>query len=72
MPTFRVRLVYREPTFEQHAGLSPRAWPVVYEVRGASDRDDAAAIALEEFRRIERLSSVGWAREVITVDVEEA
>ncbi len=70
MPPFRVRFVYREPTFEQHAGLSPRAWPVEYEVRGAQDREEAVRLAVEEFRRIERLSSVGWAREIVSVGVE--
>lgn len=65
---YRVRIDYREPTYEARAGQkrSPYSW--TYEVVAANE-NEAARMALREFRETARVSSVGWFREVVAVHV---
>jgi hypothetical protein len=69
--TFRVRIQYREPTYEMRHGrkLEPYHW--VYEIVAGSEAE-AAASALREFHGTTRASSVGWVREVVGVHVTPA
>jgi len=72
LPTmYRVRVWYREPTYEARTG--PRAAPFrwTYTVR-AEGEEEARRRALREFEEMSRLSSVGWSREVVAVEVEPA
>lgn len=65
---FIVELQYREPGYEARTG--PRAQPFRFRYRiSANSEAQARWLALEEFRRITELSSVGWIRDVVGVDV---
>ena len=66
--SFHVVVRYREPTYESYAGAKeqPHQWTFVVP---ASDAREATALAVGEFRRMERLSSVGWVREIAEVEV---
>jgi hypothetical protein len=66
---YRVRVWYREPTYEARTG--PRATPFrwTYTVR-AEDEAHARRRALREFEEMTLQSAVGWSREVVSVEVE--
>lgn len=68
---YTVVVSYREPEYE--ARTAPRATPYrwTYAVRAESE-EEARRWALSEFREVSRLSSVGWWREVVAVEVREA
>jgi len=68
---YRVRVWYREPTYEARTG--PRAEPFrwTFTVR-ANGEEEARRRALREFEEVSRQSSVGWSREVVSVEVEPA
>jgi hypothetical protein len=67
---YQVVVSYREPGYEERVG--PRATPYrwTYAVV-AENEEEARATALREFREVSRLSSVGWWREVVGVEVRE-
>ncbi len=68
---YRVRIWYREPTYE--ARTAPRAAPFRWTfVIRAADEAQARRRALREFEDVTRQSSVGWSREVVSVEVEPA
>jgi hypothetical protein len=71
MTVYKVVVSYREPDYEQRTG--PRATPYrwTYAVRADSE-EEARRRALSEFREVSRMSSVGWWREVVAVEVCEA
>ena len=67
---YRIRILYREPTYARQAGRPERDYRWTYDVV-ANDVEQAKAMAEAEFRELARLSSVGWARditEIIVVD----
>lgn len=68
---YKVVVSYREPSYEEQTG--PRATPYrwTYAIRAESE-EEARQRALSEFREVSRLSSVGWWREVVAVEVREA
>jgi 1,2-phenylacetyl-CoA epoxidase PaaB subunit len=70
MKVYRVRVYYREPTYEERAGSKDKPYRGAFTVE-AQDEREAREKALEEFKRVERLSGVGWVRDVTKVDVEE-
>lgn len=66
---FRVRIIYREPTYEAATGKTCGAYSGTFLV-SAPSHVAAANRAMNQFRELERLSSVGWVREVVEVQVE--
>lgn len=68
---FLVRILYREPTYELKTG--PRREPFSWTYRIAADTEERAiALALEEFRTMEKHSSVGWVRVITGTEVTPA
>ncbi len=69
--SFIVRIFYREPTYELQAG--PRSEPYSWTYRIVADNEEGAIQqACEEFRAMERQSSVGWVRVISGTEVREA
>jgi hypothetical protein len=68
--TFIVTIAYREPTFELHIGRGPTLYSGTFVVVSENE-DDAVALALSEFRRVEALSWVGWSRAVESLSVAQ-
>lgn len=68
--SFVVTIAYQELTFELHGGRGPTLYSCTFIVV-AETEDDAARLALQEFRRIEALSWVGWSRDVRSLSVVE-
>jgi len=67
--SYRVDITYREPGFEEQSGLGPHPYGGTFEVV-ARDANEAIHLAIEEFRRIEELSWVGWQRVIVSMDVQ--
>jgi hypothetical protein len=65
---FRVRICYREPTFEQRKLSHGEPYSATYEIEAWTPKL-AARMALCRFHESAGLSSVGWVREVATVEV---
>ena len=68
MCRYVVVIVFREPTYELHAELGALPRLALVETL-ASDAAEAIRLALDEFRRAEIASSVGWIREVVSTEV---
>jgi hypothetical protein len=69
--TFRVRIAYREPTYERYRGAplaEPYTW--VFAIH-ALDATQAKTLALAEFKALARNSGVGWRREVVGIELIE-
>lgn len=69
--TFRVRIHYREPTYEMYAGSKRKPYHWTYQIV-APDAAAAKALALEEFHAMARNSGVSWTREVVLIELEGA
>jgi hypothetical protein len=69
--TFLVEIHYREPTYEARVGPKGLAFRWSYRV-AAGNGDLARLAAINEFRRMERLSGVGWARVIEDLFVRPA
>ena len=68
---YRVEILYREPTYELHAGPKAEPYRWTYRVQ-ATNEEQAKSLAIEDFRMLERNSSVGWTRVVSEVRVARA
>lgn len=68
---YTVTIVYREPTFELRRGTGPRFHQGSFNAIADSETR-AVEQALREFRLIQKLSWVGWTREVQSVSVVPA
>lgn len=66
--TVIVDIAYREPSYETRHGIKPEPYRWRYVVE-ADSLDRATRLALDEFRRMEALSSVGWRRDIVSIDV---
>lgn len=68
---YRVRILYREPTYEMYAGpkKDPYQWTYPVPMEATTPPTVATAQALAEFREMERRSSVSWVREVVAVEL---
>ncbi|MGI5863849.1 MAG: hypothetical protein ACOX6T_17585 [Myxococcales bacterium] len=66
-PTFAVTILYREPTYELQTGRV-REYSSCFIVHAADERQ-AAGHAVARFKLFEALSNVGWAREIVRVEV---
>jgi len=64
--SYSVRIEYQEPTYAARRGEPPRTYGSTFHVL-AADVEEATRLAMQEFRHIERLSSVGWTRDVVRV-----
>lgn len=67
---FRVRIAYQEPTYRSPTGPRPDPYVWTFTVRARSKKA-ALALATDEFRDMERQSSVGWVRVIVSTTVEE-
>lgn len=63
-----VDILYREPSYEDRHGRRETPYRWRYRVEAFSEAH-ATQLALDEFRRIEAMSSVGWARDVVEICV---
>jgi hypothetical protein len=68
---YRVVVSYREPAYEERTGRRETPYRWTYAVIAESE-EQARGRALREFREVSRLSSVGWWREVVGIEVREA
>ena len=67
---FRIALKYREPTYELGAGRKPEPYSGGSVEIVALDAAEALGIALRRFDEMQRLSSVGWMREVVHIEID--
>jgi len=67
---YRIRILYREPSYARHAGHQARDYRWTYNLM-ASNLHQAKAMAEAEFRKMARLSSVGWTREITEIALVE-
>lgn len=65
---FRVTVRYREPSYERQKDVASIGYRWTFRVEAAGE-PEACRVALAEFRRVARESSVGWVREVTTVSI---
>lgn len=65
---WRVRIQYREPTFEARIGRVGPPYEWTYEV-SAPDSESAIGAALRRFTTVAEASQVRWVREVVGVQV---
>jgi hypothetical protein len=65
---YDVVVSYREPTYEAHAGPKAEPYRWTYRIRASSEAD-AARGARRQFDEAQRLSSVGWARTVVGIEI---
>ncbi len=63
-----MKVLYREPTYEEATGPKKEPYSWIYTII-AEDERAARRLALDEFEAIGSLSGVGWAREVVGVEV---
>ena len=71
MKSFVVIIHYREPTFDlRQPGGVPRMRLFVHDLT-ATDASEARWGAVAEFQRAALLSSVGWVREAVAIQVTE-
>ena len=66
--TFLIRIFYREPTYARRAGAQDTSYRWTYKIMADSE-EQAKWMATAEFRKMERLSSVGWSREIAEIAV---
>ncbi|HCF58499.1 MAG TPA: hypothetical protein DFS52_10965 [Myxococcales bacterium] len=66
-PGFAVTVRYREPTYELQTGRV-REYSSCFVIH-APDERQAAGRAVARFKLFESLSSVGWTREIVRVEV---
>ena len=64
---FAVTIRYREPTYELQTGRV-REYSSCFVIY-APEEQEAAGHAVARFKHIEALSSVGWTREIVQVEV---
>lgn len=68
---YLVRVLYREPTYELQSGKKKDPYSWTYRIE-ADTEDAAISQALQEFREMERHSSVGWVRVICGTEVTPA
>ena len=64
---FLVEIRYREPTYETRHGTRTEPYRWRYRVAAASEKL-AVRLAVDEFRRMEAISAVGWSRDIVAVE----
>lgn len=69
--SYRVVIEYCEPTYATHTNSQPKTYRGTFVVKAYSP-EGAETIARQEFREMEKLSSVGWARDIVRVLTAEA
>ena len=67
MSGFLVTIRYREPTYELQTGVTRTPYKWTYRIE-AITAALAKEIAIGQFHAVAALSSVGWVREVVSVD----
>jgi len=66
---YRVTIQYREPTYEMVAGQKAEPYGWTFRVVARTD-DEARDQAVMEFRMMEKLSGVGWTRDIVSSVVD--
>ncbi|MBW2528250.1 MAG: hypothetical protein JRI23_29000 [Deltaproteobacteria bacterium] len=69
MPVYSVTIYYREPTFEKRLGREGEPYRFTFEIRARTEQG-AVRAARRQFWEMARLSSVGWVREILRVEVD--
>ena len=64
---FLVEIRYREPTFETRHGVRTEPYRWRYRIEAASEKV-AVRLAVDEFRRMEAISAVGWRRDIVAIE----
>ena len=67
---YKIRIDYREPTYELYSGRSKPTYHWVYNI-DAANADEAKEKAVDEFREVTANSQVGWHRDIVDIDVEQ-
>lgn len=65
---YEVTIRYREPSYARSVGSKAEPYRWTFEI-DSDDDEHARAEAVDRFREMERLSSVGWARQIERIDV---
>lgn len=68
---FVVEIQYREPTYEARYGRRANPYRFRYRLEARSAAD-ARELAVIEFARVSAMSSVGWTREIVGVEIGPA
>ena len=68
--TYRIALKYREPYYELKAGTKTEPYSGGTSTITAPDAVEALRIALDRFDAAQRLSGVGWRREVVRIEID--
>jgi len=66
---FRVKIYYREPIYELYHGAKDRPYHWTYRVTAVTSRD-AQHKAIADFKLMERLSNVTWARHIVAIELD--
>ena len=67
--TYKIRIHYREPSYERRHGSKKRPYHWTYSIT-ATNPEEAKRRAVAEFEEIERLSSVGWGRKIVMIELD--
>ncbi len=67
---YHVLIKYAEPTYASHSGGQARVYRWTYRFAALS-ATQAEALAVKDFREMEKLSSVGWARDIVGITTTE-
>ncbi len=67
---YKVVVEYSEPTYASRQDGEPRTYHWTYFYQAHSPRE-AEELARKEFRKVERESSVGWARDIVKITTVE-
>ncbi len=68
--TYRIALKYREPGYELKAGTKTEPHSGGTSPITAADAVEALRIALDRLDATQRLSGVGWRREVVRIEID--
>ena len=66
---YRVKIFYREPLYEMYQGAKERPFHWTYEV-SACNTTQAYEKAIDDFKQMEKLSSVNWKRHIVAVELD--
>jgi 1,2-phenylacetyl-CoA epoxidase PaaB subunit len=68
MRLYSVTIYYREPAFELRLRRQGPPYRYTFDVR-ARDERSAVEMARRQFDEMAQISSVGWAREIVEIEV---
>mgnify|MGYP007063807297 CR=1 FL=1 len=66
---FKIKIYYREPVYELYHGAKEHPYHWTFRIT-ASDPSQAQQKAIEDFKSMQRLSSVTWTREIVAIELD--